>query len=202
MKKSSIIPFTLGLLISIVCLPSCRKCGQSYAPVDSKISSCIFKVGSYFIYQDSVDQIIDSEYVYQYFYHPHTLNSSTDGCEIYVDELYMNESSFRNGVSYNDTIFSGNSQPYIMDIYNQKWVNGENCPILDLQSNTTIDNYTLAGTTYPTVYKASPHALILEGSDTVHADLYIAPGYGIIQRIEHRPTGDVPWNLIRYHIVH
>lgn len=205
MKKAILISCILAILISIVFLPSCHKCPKSYTPVDPRIAADTFKVGSYFIYLDSVDQIIDSEYVYQYSFSTHNLiNYTEDGCSYYADELQMYESSFRNGVSYNDTIFWDLSfTPYIMTVYDYKWLaNGGNGPFLNLESDMTISNYTVAGTIYPIVYKSSTQqALIVEGGNTVHADIYFATGYGIVQRIEHRPTGDVSWDLIRYHIV-
>ena len=201
MKKTYFISCIISIIISIVCLSSCQKCPNEYTPIDQRIAADTFKVGSYFIYLDSVDQIIDSEYVYQYYFSPHYLINYTDGCAYYADELQMYESSFRNGTSYNDTIvwtFAG-----FMVVFDYKWLNltGDSDPALNPGSDMTIVNYTIAGTTYPIVYKSSNQALIPEGSDTIHADIYFATGYGIVQRIEHRPTGDVPWNLIRYHIV-
>ena len=204
MKKTYLISCIIGIIISIVCLPSCQRCPNGYTPVDPRIAVDTFKVGSYFIYLDSVDQIIDSEYVYQYSFSVHDFLYTTDGCDFYADELQSSESSFRNGVSYNDTIIWGSEASYSVGVFDYKWANntGESHPALNPGSDMTIVNYTIAGTTYPIVYKSSNQALIPEGSDTIHTDIYFATGYGIVQRIEHRPTGDVPWNLIRYHIVH
>lgn len=61
-------------------------------------------------------------------------------------------------------------------------------------------NFSVGGHVFQTVYKTS-RLQVVAGSDTVNTDLYYAPGYGIVKKVEHRPTGDVNWDLVRYHIV-
>lgn len=204
--KKDVIPFIAQAII-MLSIQSCNKCGNTYTPVNHQIYNCFFKVGSYFIYQDSVDQIIDSEYVCYYNFSPKTLQPelTRDGCQFYQDYLMMSQISFLNGVLY-DTLGSSVESPSGLVVFNQKWLNGKgisgigigNSPELNL--GDFINNYSVAGTTYPVVYRGTPQGILVEGMDTVPIDIYFAPDYGIVQRIEHCPTGNVSWNLIRYYV--
>ena len=180
---------------------SCKNC-NSYLNLDSRAVECVFKVGSYFVYNDSSDQIIDSEYVYQYTYH---INSDIlyyrDDCYTYGDELSMSQSSFHNGVLY-DKIYTDNSGPEGIGTYDSLRYYYSSPSFFYPYTDTFIsNNFVVSGHVYPTVYKNNYPASTVKNGDTIPTDFYYAPNYGIIKRVEHRPTGDVSWDLIRYHIV-
>ena len=193
MKK--VIAFVVILISLSYC--SCNKCGSGDNPTDPHISSCFFKVGSYFIYNDTTDHIIDSQYVFQYSYQPNFIPIMYDMCTEYDNQYQMWETSFRKGLFY-DTIATKANDPYNLCWSQTEGVISSNCynPTYD----TLINNFMMGGHVYPTVYIDLGGERLSEGT-IVGTDLYIATGYGIIKRVEHRLTGDVSWDLIRYHIV-
>jgi hypothetical protein len=101
MKK--IIAFAVILISLSYC--SCNRCANVDEPTDPRISSYFFKVGSYFIYNDTTDHIIDSQYVFMYNYRPNFLPNMYDNCTTYTNQYEMLEISYRNGLLY-DTISS------------------------------------------------------------------------------------------------
>ena len=204
MNKASII-FTF--FITLIFFQSCRNC-NTYIRPDSRISECIFKVGSYFIYSDTTDHIIDSEYVYQYTYKVNgVVLTYTDACYTYGDVFSMSQISFHNGIFY-DKIYSGNASepPYLFvgdSLGYEYYSYPSEAPTFIPSSDTAVfSNFSVGGSVYPTVYKNNFQLRIKENTDTVPIDLYFAQNYGIFKRVEHRPSGDVSWDLIRYHIVH
>jgi hypothetical protein len=111
----------------------------------------------------------------------------------------MTQVSYRNGLFY-DSIYSYTQDP--TELWRTE-TTGDVSPLAPAfvpSTDSLISNFSVSGTVYPTVYKGSPE-LVAEGSNTVSTDLYFAPGYGIVKRVEHRTTGDVSWDLIRSHIV-
>jgi hypothetical protein len=91
MKK--IIAFAV-ILISLLC-SSCEKCVHQYEATDPRISSCFFKVGSYFIYSDTTDHIIDSQYVFLYSYQPNSVVLGNE-CSTYANEYILNKDRITN----------------------------------------------------------------------------------------------------------
>jgi hypothetical protein len=106
----------------------------------------------------------------------------------------MTEISYRNSLFYDSIYESG--VIYISDS-KRFWISGGYVYGADL---IVPNPMTVNGILYPAVYKGYQQ-LIVDNSDTIPTDLYFASNYGIIKRVEHRPTGDVSWDLIRYHIV-
>ena len=201
MKK--VIVFVMVLVLLAYC--SCQRCGGYDYPTDRRVSGCFFKVGSYFIYNDTADQIIDSQYVFMYSYLPNSVPQVYDGaCFDYYSQYKMWETSYRNGLYY-DSIYSyspdaadlyydyGNRTPFGA-LFNPSSSGPPCCSPLD----TPFSNFSVGGKAYATVYEVPNCELF---NDTVPTDLYFAQGYGVVKRVEHRPTGDVSWDLIRYHIV-
>jgi len=194
------------LFITIASFQSCRNC-NTYVHTAPIILDCVFKAGSYFVYNDSTDHIIDSEYVYQYTYQINGVElSRTDGCFTYGgDIISMSQNSFHDGIFF-DKIYSNNeSQPvylFIGDSLGYDHPLSEAPTFMPYNNSSVLSNFSVSGNIYPTVYKDSSAYSTIVGSDTVPTDLYFAPNYGIVKRVEHRPTGDVSWDLIRYHIVH
>ena len=193
MKKT--IAFVV-ILISLSCC-GCRKCGSPDNPTDSRVSSCFFKVGSYFIYNDTTDHIIDSQYVFLYSYQPNFFPSVSDGCTSYTNSYNMQMISYRNGLLY-DTISSlcDASPGYVA------WSHGAGSsasayyPGMD----SSFNNFVVDGHVYPTVYLTGDVIYGVTPASNIQVDYYFAPGYGVVKRVEHRTTGDVSWDLIRYHI--
>ena len=184
------------ILISLLC-NSCEKCVHIYEATDPRISSCFFKVGSYFIYSDTTDHIIDSQYVFLYSYLPNSVVLGGE-CSTYANEYNMMQSSYRNGLLY-DTIYtstpSARAPNYLFyGVGTIGGIDGSYYPNLD----TSYNNFFVGGNAYATVYKV-PNCQLLY--DTIPTDLYFASGYGVVKKIEHRTTGNVSWDLIRYHIL-
>ena len=208
--KKTLFPFII-LFFSLL-FDSCRKCNRDQQ-LDPIVQSCFFKVGSYFIYNDSVDHIIDSEYVYQYVYaRGQGLGGYTqENCNYSSDWVYMSQSSFRNGLTYDsvhtlsnflNAINMYNSKHYLYHTNSRNEPSGSEMTVYNTTYATTkYYNFLVGGKVYPTVYESQIAISIMDNSDTIPISFYFAPNYGIIKRIEHRPTGDVSWDLIRYHIV-
>jgi hypothetical protein len=187
---------TLVLLMILISLSycSCNRCANIDNPTDPRISSCFFKVGSYFIYSDTTDHIIDSQYIFFYSYLPNFFSSRSDECTSYTSSYNMQLISYRNGLYYDSISVYSREQDYLCWSQTEGGISG-NC--FDPQYATLINNFAVGGNVYPTVYEDPACELI--SSDTI--DLYFVPGYSIVKRVEHRPTGDVNWDLIRYHIL-
>jgi len=180
---------------------SCQKC-NTYYHSDPVIVSSFFKTGSYFVYSDTADHIIDSEYVCKYTYLVNGIFlTKEDACLTYGDELSMSQLSFHNGSFYDKIYSDGSAPPHlsITDSLGHLFSASAYNYSFDL---SVLSNFPVSGNIYPTVYKDSSAYSAIVGSDTVPTDLYFAPNYGIVKRVEHRPTGDVSWDLIRYNIVH
>lgn len=201
MKKGFVF---IVVLISLLC-DSCKRCGSGDNATDARVSSCFFKVGSYFIYNNATEQIIDSQYVLSYSYQPNSaLLGFYDECgNIYANSYKMWVISYRNGLYY-DSIYSYSGNPD--DLYYDYGTRAPFGALFDPSSNgqpccppldTPFNNFAVGGNVYATVYKVSNCELF---HDTVPTDLYFAPGYGVVKRLEHRTSGNVSWDLIRYHI--
>jgi hypothetical protein len=67
--------------------------------------------------------------------------------------------------------------------------------------DSSFNNFVVGGHVYPTVYKSQGIIYGATVASNIPVDYYFAKGYGIVKRIEHRTTGDVSWDLIRYHIL-
>ena len=191
---------TIAFLIIVISLSycSCNRCGSGDQPTDPRVSSCFFKVGSYFIYNDTIDQIIDSQYVYLYSYLPNVQLGLYDNCFKYANQYEMNESSYRNGLLY-DTISSicRFSPGYVSWGHGVGSSGGAYYPVMD----SLFNNFNVAGYVYPTVYLTGETIYGVTPASDIPVDYYFAPGYGVVKRVEHRPTGDVSWDLIGYHII-
>jgi hypothetical protein len=193
---------TLVLLMILISLSycSCNRCGSGDNPTDPRISSCFFKVGSYFIYSDTTDHIIDSQYVFLYSYKPNSIPIIYDMCTEYDNQYEMWEASYRNSLLY-DSIYSAcNSSPgylYLRDGINSSGTSTYYNPGMD----TLFNNFFVDGYVYATVYKTEGIIYGINVASNITLDFYFAPGYGIVKKVEHRPTGDVSWDLIRYHIL-
>lgn len=186
--------------LSLILLDSCKSC-NTYIPVDPKIMSLIFKPGSYFIYSDSADHITDSQYVYQYAYYKEGVNYYyEDGCYSYYATVSASHSSFRNGVFFDNIDLQVKFDPYDLIISDSLGTYYSARVFSAYLDTITLNNYNINGHIYPKVYKGNP-LTILESGISIPTDIYFAPNYGIVRRVEHRSTGDVNWDLIRYHLV-
>ena len=195
MMKRAVI-FVMILISLSYC--SCNSCANVDKPTDPRVSACFFKVGSYFIYNDSIDHIIDSQYVFQYSYRPNFLPSMYDNCTLYINQYQMWETSYRNGLLY-DTISSlcNTSPGSVAWSHGVGSSGGEYDPRMD----TSFNSLAVGGHIYPTVYLTGEVIYGITVASDILVDFYFAPGYGVVKRVEHRPTGDVSWDLIRHHIV-
>ena len=195
MMKRAVI-FVMILISLSYC--SCNSCANVDKPTDPRVSACFFKVGSYFIYNDSTDQIIDSQFVFQYSYRPNFLPSMYDNCTLYINQYQMWETSYRNSFLYDSIYSSCNTTPgYIA------WGEVGNYLVTsyDPGMDTSFNNFFVGGHIYPTVYKTEGRIYGVTVASDIIVDFYFAPGYGIVKRVEHRQAGDVNWDLIRYHIL-
>jgi hypothetical protein len=196
----------------------------------------VFRQGSYFIYSDTADGVIDSQYVYAYAYSKHVwidsvspyyVYNSTLYCgPYYRDLLYMKYLSFYNGV-INDSFISVADGTELSlaerDFNNRGPLNegylgvGTSVFYLDqtkpglikpayLVTTQTFyiaylgrQNVTVGGVPYTAeVFRTPTYGLPRYINNTI--DLYVVEKIGIVKIIEHRQTGDVSRDLIRYHI--
>ena len=195
MMKRAVI-FVMILISLSYC--SCNSCANVDKPTDPRVSACFFKVGSYFIYNDSIDHIIDSQYVFQYSYRPNFLPSMYDNCTLYINQYQMWETSYRNSFLYDSIYSSCNTTPgYIA------WGEVGNYLVTsyDPGMDTSFNNFFVGGHIYPTVYKTGGRIYGVTLASDIIVDFYFAPGFGVVKRVEHRQAGDVNWDLIRYHIL-
>jgi len=235
MKK---IPVIISALLLLVAVNSCKnpcKGVQIYLQIDSRLLNYVFKPGSYWVYQDTVDGIIDSQFVNQYQYSTHVLDhnfpAKSDPCQAprYLDILQMSFVSVQNNV-LKDTLgigasFSFNSNAIntisIYEHFKQPNETGITCFELDYSQVGLIDRGSGFGSnTYTWSYEGKQNVVTSGGGNytnvnifriqitdpnstrfTNPTDLYFCSGFGIVKIVEHRPTGDVPWNLIRYNII-
>jgi hypothetical protein len=110
----------------------------------------------------------------------------------------MVEKSYRNGVLY-DTISSFcNQSPGDVS-----WSNGVGTSggVYYPGMDSSFNNFVVAGNVYTTVYETGETIYGVIATEDITVVYYFAPGYGVVKRIEHRLTGDVSWDLIRYHIM-
>jgi hypothetical protein len=116
MKKSFLLIMPIFLLIIHGCKNDPCKGIVTYPKLDPRIPNYFYKVGSYWVYRDSVDGITDSQYVYSYqyrvhyrdpidtpdkYYQPvgHGPGHSYDYCgPYYLDDMKMHLQSFENGI--------------------------------------------------------------------------------------------------------
>ena len=200
MKPISIIIFLLPVFI----FQSCKKCSNDYPDytIDPVTKSFFSKPGSYFIYTDTIDHVIDSQYVnyYQYSTGAFNVGGLMDGCGATGDELKMTQNSYRNGLIYDSIYLYASAPPGIT--YISFTGRGSQYAIAMYSADAEVPNsLTVAVTLYPEVYQFHQR-WIADNGDTIPTDLYLAPNYAIIKRVEHRSTGDVSWDLVRSHIIH
>jgi hypothetical protein len=155
--------------IVIVSFNSCKNC-NTYHATDSRVANCFFKVGSYFVYSNGVDHIIDSQYVFQYATSKY-VSSQIDECLTYENNYNMSQKSYRNGLFY-DTIYSSAVDPANLSRGETEGVIEQPAPIYMPYYDSSISNFSVGRQVFPMVYKASPE-LLLEGSDTVSTDLLL-----------------------------
>jgi len=198
--------FTIFLLfLAIFFFQSCRNCNKDIA-LDSSVLDYFSKSGSYFIYSDSSDHIIDSEYVYRYTYNVGVtqVGEPMDGCYTSGDLVKMYQLSFQNTVFYDSLNTAAGIASYYGIIDTKGYYHyTQSVNFIEPSYNTpSFNNFFVGGNVFPIVYEEASAYYLIENGDSVPMDLYFAPNYGIVKRVEHRPTGDVSWDLIRSHIVH
>lgn len=239
-KKIAIALLLAGMVMFYGCKNPCKGV-ITYISVDNRLLNYVFQPGTYWIYQDTVDAIIDSQYVYKYIHlvhdeylNPDTIkgpNPYTCRDPLYTDVLQMQTMSFYNNI-FADTLMieaAGSSQNVtnesnmlsIFEHWNTSNTTGLPCFILDyskigliyswpttltdtssLSYEGTLGNLITAAGTFSNV-----NIFRIKNADptstrfTYPTDLYFCSGYGIIRIVEHRTSGDVPWNLLRYKIV-
>ena len=198
--------FFVSLMIGIICfLPSClnpcKHTGGYLLQVGSQLKKCSFKPGSYWIYQDSVSGIIDSQSVYYYSAQNDVSigdewNDGVD-CTVYGDAFSMSVASFWNGVSH-DSIFWGNenghSGPEIIISYSSNPQQAVYAYSSDGYYLTdTLTNFIVSGQTFPKVYLSSPGSYPL---------VYRVDNVGVVKWVFNDTiNGQHTWNLLRYHVI-
>ena len=200
--------FIFIFLFLVIVLPSCRNCNYSYPDytIDPGTKSLFAKSGSYFVYHDSIDHIIDSQYVnsYKYTIGAVGVGDLFDGCGATADELKIIQLSYRNGLFYDSIYLAASISTFNSPLGSSiSYYEGSQISQAGFVYSSDLyipNSLTVGGTLYPTVYKGYQQRII-HNSDTIPTDFYFAPNFGIIKRVEHRSTGDVSWDLIRYHIV-
>lgn len=234
-----------SMIIILISLYGCKsnpcKDIQTYPKLDPRMTNYFFKVGSYWVYRDSVDGITDSQYVYANDYRIHYRNPAdtpnklylTSGISgqptdiycgpYYLDNIEMRVISFQNGV-IKDTISlyatsSGDGKNAI--IYEKDTaINGAVAIAfyLDWSKLGFLDCCFTQGTSTGTWYEGTQSTTSsgnyvfnniniwrVQIGSSPHfdfpTDLYITSGYGIIKMIQHKPSVDVKWDLINYHVI-
>jgi hypothetical protein len=224
--------------ILLICLYGCKHdpCEGviSYHKLDERIQHYIFKPGTYWVYNNAVDGINDSQYVYSYNYSTHlrepydtvasaTLPHGASYCgPFYYDILQMDIVSYYNG-AYNDTlsvfVADGLQQGLMKAIEINEFKGQANqLTVGGFYLDPTQQQYGTAGIGL-TNYLRNYSSLII-GSYTFHdvdvfqvnssnpntvrfrdtMDLYFVKDYGIVRMTDHRLTGKINWDLLRYHI--
>ena len=187
-------------LVFTVCLYSCRHCDSTF-PSDRLVVKWFVKPGSYWVYSSSLNQVSDSQYVCLSVYKPRgAWLHSTDGCITYGDAYYMDQVSYRNGLFY-DTIHSQANPAWVYISDSKGYILSGSLAYASSMDSISYQNFVVGGHVFQTVYKISRDRFTIAGNDTVSTDLYYAPGYGIVKRVDHWPAGAVSWDLARYHIV-
>jgi hypothetical protein len=218
------------LVVLLLLLAGCMKpddpCGYyRYFKIDPKLNNLLFGVGSYWVYSDTSQHHIDSQYVYAAatVYHdyykipdpnPHTYrNYCAD--TLYYDHRYMRISHFQDGL-YKDTLTLRTSD----ESYGEYTIS----LLWHFFLNDTSDHfsryYSVIGTELPYIVSKGVIPILTTSSGLTFtnvfvfqhpynsnksifpadADFYTVAGVGIVKIVEHRASGDVVHDLIKYHI--
>jgi hypothetical protein len=213
--------------------PTCKDQFSLSGTTDIRMLNYVFRQGSYFIYSDTADGVIDSQYVYAYTYSKHVwidsvspyyVYNSTLYCgPYYRDLLYMKYSSYYNGV-WNDSFISvadgaglsiaeGDFRSYglLTNVYQGVpvfYLDQTKPGLINPGYKVTTQSYYIAYLGHQAVtvsgvaYSADVFRTLsyLPRYVNTNIDLYLVDNIGIVKIIEHRQTGDVSRDLIRYHI--
>ena len=197
--------FFASLMISISCFtPSCNKCKDvgGYYPDASQLKKYSFKSGSYWVYQDSITGIIDSQSVYYYTVQNNVVLGYTTGangdiyCPVSTDAFNMSIASFWNGVLH-DSVFIGNQNgvsatEVLVNYYGTQpvygfWIDGNG------SQTAMLTSLTVSGTTYPTVYR---------DFSSYNSVIYHVDNIGVVKWVFNDSiSGQHTWNLLRYHVI-
>ena len=202
-------------------LQGCQKhCKDYYYPLDGRLFQFFFKPGTYWVYRDSATGMIDSQYVYAYKFRQHYTYTPaqlfyTDNMlcgPIYWDDVEMVVAEYQNQLLFRDSIkYSSNGEgPDIsFEGYNYKGIDSNfhtQCLWLDTIEHGnniwTIQSISVNNAIYHNVIKVRlDYSIYTEYQILYATEFYFAAGYGIIRKVEYRPTGTVSWDLMRYQFV-
>ena len=191
--------FFASLIISVACFtPSCNKCKDvgGYYPDASQLKKYSFKRGSYWVYQDSITGIIDSQSVYDYTAQNNVVLGYTTGanadifCPVSTDAFNLSIASFWNMVLHDSIFFSTEGDVYVSESdnpYNQFHLSTE------ASYNHLIVNFTVSGHTYPKVYLSTSY---------VNSQMFFVDSIGVVKWVFNDTiNGQHTWSLLRYHVI-
>ena len=189
-------------MIGLFCtLPSCKDPCKGYGGYYSNsndLKKHSFKIGSYWVYQDSASGILDSQSVFYYNAQNHVEVGYSYGvagaeCTDYSDKFQTSAASFWNGIIH-DSIFWGNiyagDNILISFSTHQEMYYGY---LASDANSTTLTNFSVLGNVFPKVSCSNG------GLNSV---IYQADNIGIVKWVFNDTiNGQRSWNLLRYHVV-
>ncbi len=231
-KQTTMRKIVYILFISI-CLTGCQKCKEkqpepvvytNVEPSQPVKEYCIFKPGTYWVYQDSTSGILDSVWVYQYTETTDTFEKPTNTfniCPVYLYRTFSSKYRSNNYIEFNTTFqIASNSNMVLESVIDSTGYIGQyvklHSPFINnkVMSYITQDNCTflqqiptiqLSSITYSNVIKYkhsrdfSSYYFINYQHFENKTNTYFAPNIGMIRK--ELPDSNKVWNLIRYNIV-
>jgi hypothetical protein len=225
MKKSRMKNYIIAFMFIILVFGTISSCKKgdctgvtTYSTIDTRLSNYFFKVGSFWVYQDSASGLIDSQTVVGYTYALHQLDSTpTSGggspshsyCgPFYFDILSMIVIDFKNGMT-DSILCSSSGEGISIESLNPNSDLGED--IFNLNSADpgtrllylgSISTFFQNATNFNNVQVfQSQYSPLYSYYFTCNTDLYFCSGFGIIKKIEHTSGGDRVWQLKRFHLL-
>ncbi len=202
-------------MICFFALSSCRdECDKVTTRYDitPALKDFYFKKGTYWVYEDTVNHIVDSQYVYMdSFTYSQTKGTNGGYCDVSYQFFKCNVQSIIAGVkdSFQYGTFSNsvsNSHLVISKQYNGNTVLWLNKPVGQIQSNIRYNGaifQNINGVIYSNVYWYSAIIGTGIGVDYLkyNTDYYFVHKIGVVKKVEFgTPSGTRIWMLKRYFI--
>ncbi len=221
------------ILVIVMCFTQCKKdvattpaVYTNYTPNQTIKDYCIFKTGTYWVYQDSTSGKLDSVWVYQYSQTTDTFKKTQTDiyyCPVYLYRTFSSKYRSNNYVQFNTAFEVQNGRniilegvidstgsigdyvkafsPFTLNLQQGFYTSGDVATLLQ-SINILIG---INGNTFSNVYKyshtkdCSNYYFINYQHFENKTNTYFAPHIGIVRK--EVPDSNIVWNLIRYHIV-
>ena len=194
--------FAFLIISAIFSISSCNKTCKGedqYFPEASSLKEFSFKPGSYWVYQDSISGIIDSQVVYYYTAHNNVVigynwgSNGVEDCPVSSDTFSMAVTSFWNGIPHDTILFDNGYSGNYINITESSNPHSIFEYAIDGSHTETLNNFTVSGNVYPTAYLS-----VLQASPQI----YIIDNVGVVKWVFNDTiNGQHTWNLLRYHVI-